>query len=58
MRTVHKSGEGLPLLELGGILFWDGASPVLAEKLNNVAHVCVGIAVKQEIALEKKENQS
>lgn len=30
---------------------------VLAEELNNVAHVCVGIAVKQEIALEKKENE-
>lgn len=37
--------------------FWDGASTVLAEELNNVAHVCVGIAVKQEIALEKKENK-
>lgn len=38
-------------------LFWDGASTVLAEELNNVARVCVGIAVKQEIALEKKENK-
>lgn len=38
-------------------LFWDGASTVLAEKFNNVAHVCVGIAVQQEIALEEKEKR-
>lgn len=35
----------------------NGASTVLAEKFNNVAHVCVGIAVQQEIALEEKEKR-
>lgn len=57
MTTVHNQDKNCHCWNWEECLFWDGASTVLAEKLNNVAHVCVGIAVKQEIALEKKESR-